>query len=139
MAGERILIVDDDPDFSDALRLLLEAHGYETFRAESGKDALEKLDRIKPDLIILDVVMESDIAGFEMAYHLRNPAPHASYAAYFDVPILVLTGIGERRKISFAPQTNVAFLPVDAYLEKPVQPELLLEKTAALLHAVRGW
>lgn len=137
MAGERILMVDDDPDFVEGMRLLLEAHGYRIFQVTSGREALEKIDQIKPELIILDIMMESEIAGFEMAYHLRNPAAGAPYAAFFDVPILMLTGMGERKQMSFAPQTNVAFLPVDAYLEKPVDPDRLLNEIAALLQAVK--
>ena len=138
MADRRILVVDDDPDFAMSMRVLLEAHGYELFQVASAREALGRLDEIKPDLIILDIMLESDIAGLEMAYQLRNPADIAPYAAYFDVPILVLTSIGYVKQMSFAPQTNVAFQPVDAYLEKPVPAELLLERVAALLPSVES-
>lgn len=132
MAGERILIVDDDADFVEAVRLPLEAHHYRVFQAASGREALERVGAIKPHLIILDVVMESDIAGFEIAYQLRHPTADAAYEANCEVPILILTALGETKQVGFSPDT---FLPADVYLEKPVRPEVLLGKIAALLRA----
>jgi CheY-like chemotaxis protein len=132
MAGERILVVDDDPDFVEAMRLVLEMQDYQVFQAASGREALEKIGATKPDLILLDIMMESETAGFEAAYQLRNPAADAPYAALCAVPILMLTALGQAKQVSFSPGT---FLPVDEYLEKPVRPELLLAKIAALLQA----
>lgn len=133
MAGEKILIVDDDPDMVEALRLPLEAQGYVVSQAASGKEGLEKVPEVAPDLIILDVMMESDTAGFQAAYQLRNPGPDAPYAPYAKVPILMLTAIGSEKKMKFSPETDGAFLPVDSYVEKPVRPEVLLEKVKSLL------
>lgn len=135
MAAERIFIVEDDPDMVEALRLPLEAQGYRVFQAGSAREALKRIGEVEPDLIILDVMMESDTAGFQMAYQLRNPAPDAPYAPYFRVPILMLTAIGSAKRMKFSPETDGAFLPVDTYLEKPVRPEMLLERVAALLKA----
>ena len=133
MPGEKIFIVDDDPDIVDALRLPLEATGYQVSNASSGKEALEKIADVDPDLVILDVMMESDTAGFQTAYSIRNPASDAPYASYAKIPILMLTAIGSEKNMSFSPETDGAFLPVDAFLAKPVRPDVLLERVASLL------
>ena len=133
MAGEKIFIVDDDPDMVEALRLPLEAKGYQTAHAGSGKEALERIAEVDPDLMILDVMMESDTAGFQTAYQLRHPASGVSYASYAKMPILMLTAIGSEKGMKFSPETDGDFLPVDAYLEKPVRPDVLLERVAYLL------
>jgi len=133
MAGETIFIVDDDADMVEALRLPLEAKGYSTAQANSGKEALERIAEVKPDLVILDVMMETDTAGFQTAYQLRNPAAGAGHAGFEKTPILMLTAIGAEKKMSFSPDADGDFLPVDAYLEKPVRPEVLLERVASLL------
>lgn len=136
MAAKTILLVDDDPDFVEATRVVLEGSGYRMVQVASGREALARMGALRPDLIILDVVMESETAGFEMAYRLRNPPPGASYASCSDVSILVLTGLAGTRQMSFDPSTNVGFLPIDAYLEKPVPPDLLLARVQQLLGSV---
>ena len=138
MAGEKIYIVDDDADMVEALRLPLEARGYEVAEANSGQEALQRIGEVKPDLIILDVMMESDTAGFQTAYQLRNPSSDSPFAEFSKVPILMLTAIGTERGMTFSPDTDGDFLPVDAYLEKPVRPEILLERVGDLLQAREG-
>ena len=133
MSGERIFIVDDDPDMVEALRLPLEAGGYEVSRAGSGREALERIAEVDPDLIILDVMMESDTAGFHIAYQLRSRSPSAPYAAFSSVPILMLTAIGAEKGMAFSPETDGDFLPVEAFVEKPVRPEALLAHVRELL------
>lgn len=133
MAKKRILIVDDDPDMVEALRLPLEARGYVVSQASSGKESLEIIGEVKPDLIILDVMMESDTAGFQTAYQLRSKDAKSPYAAFSSVPILMLTAIGVEKKMKFSLDADQAFLPVDAFLEKPVRPEELLSRVAQLL------
>ena len=133
MPGKRIFIVDDDPDMVEALRLPLEAKGYAVSQAGSGQEALEKIGVVCPDLVILDVMMESDTAGFQTAYQLRSPASESPYAAFAKIPILMLTAIGTEKRMTFSPESDQAFLPVDVFLEKPVRPEVLLEQVAALL------
>ena len=135
MAGEKIYIVDDDADMVEALRLPLEARGYEVAEANSGQEALQQIGEVKPDLIILDVMMESDTAGFQTAYQLRDSSSGSAYAAFSNVPILMLTAIGTEKNMAFSPDTDGDFLPVDAFLEKPVRPEILLERVGALLQA----
>ena len=133
MAKAKILIVDDDPDIVEAMRLPLEANDYEVVTASNGGEGLQRVKEEEPELIILDVMMESDTAGFQFSYTLRNPDPGSEYAQYTRIPILMLSGIGLRKGMSFSPEVDRDFLPVDDFVEKPVQPSVLLAKIEELL------
>lgn len=128
----KILIIDDDPDIVEAVRLILESSGHTVEEARDGPSGLSMVKQFGPDLIILDVMMESDSAGFHVAYQLRSQDPESEYAAYSKVPILMLTAIGKQRGMAFSPETDREFLPVDEFVEKPIQPADLLEKVARL-------
>jgi len=128
----KILIIDDDPDVVEAVRFILENSGHVVDEAGDGASGLGKVKEFGPDLIVLDVMMESDSAGFHVAYQLRNPDPASEYAAYSQVPILMLTAIGKQRGMSFSPETDREFLPVDEFVQKPIQPTDLLDKVAQL-------
>jgi CheY-like chemotaxis protein len=127
----RILIIEDNPDMALALRLPLEANGYQAFLAASGEEGLEKVKEIKPDLIILDVMMETTTAGFQVSLQLRSPDPRSEFAAYRDVPILMLTAIHTTTSLRFGP--DEAYLPVDDFVDKPIDPDVLVEKVKRLL------
>jgi CheY-like chemotaxis protein len=131
MANEKILIVDDDPDLVEVIKLTLEAAGYQVFDATSGAEGLQKVKEIGPDLIILDVMMDYTTEGFQVSLALRNPDPGSEYAAYRDVPIMMLTAIHSTTPLRFGPDED--YLPVDAFVEKPLEPSVLVEKVAAML------
>jgi CheY-like chemotaxis protein len=86
---------------------------------------------IGPDLIILDVMMDYTTEGFQVSLALRNPDPGSEYAAYRDVPIMMLTAIHSTTPLRFGPDED--YLPVDAFVEKPLEPSVLVEKVAAML------
>ncbi len=127
----KILIIEDDPDMVTALRLPLEAEGYEVYTASSGQEGLQKVKEIEPDLIILDVMMETTTAGFQVSLQLRSPDPKSEYAPYRDIPILILTAIHTTTSLRFGP--DEAYLPVDDFVDKPVDPDVLLQKVRTLL------
>jgi two-component system, OmpR family, alkaline phosphatase synthesis response regulator PhoP len=127
----RILIVEDTPDMALALQMPLEATGYEVFLAPSGQEGLVMVKQVKPDLIILDVMMETTTAGFQVSLELRSPDPQSEYAEYRHVPILMLTAIHTTTSLRFGP--DEAYLPVDDFVEKPIDPDVLLEKVQTLL------
>ena len=131
MANEKILIIDDDDDLVHAMRLPLEAAGYQVSRAASGDDGLRKVREAKPALIILDVMMDTTTAGFQVSLTLRSPDPASEYAAFRHIPILMLTAIHTTTPLRFGPDKD--YLPVDAFIEKPIEPEALLEQVRALL------
>ncbi len=127
---KRILIVDDDPDIVEALRLTLQGN-YAVFTASSGQEALRKVKEVNPHLIILDVMMETQTEGFQVSLTLRNPDPASEFAAYSKIPILMLTAIHQKTPLRFAPDAD--YLPVDDFVEKPVKPGVLLAKVKKLL------
>jgi CheY-like chemotaxis protein len=127
----KILIIEDDPDMVTALRLPLEAQGYELSVASTGAEGLEKVKEVEPDLIILDVMMETTTAGFQVSLQLRSPEDDSEYAKYRDIPILMLTAIHTTTSLRFGP--DEAYLPVDDFVDKPVDPDILLQKVRGLL------
>ena len=131
MANERILVVDDDPDLVEVMRLTLEAAGYQVFSAASGAEGLEKVKEIDPDLIILDVMMDYTTEGFHVTLQLRSPDPDSEYAPYSKIPILMLTALHSTTSLRFTPDED--YLPVDDFLEKPIEPGALVEKVEEAL------
>jgi DNA-binding response OmpR family regulator len=126
MANEKILIIDDDDDLVHALRLPLEAAGYNVARAASGAEGLKKVKEVNPDLIILDVMMDSTTEGFHVSLTLRSADPNSEYKAYSKIPILMFTSIHTTTSLRFSPDQE--YLPVDAFIEKPIEPAELLKK-----------
>lgn len=127
----RILIIDDDPDIVEAVRLALESVGHEVLEAHSGKEGLEMVEAERPDLLVLDVMMETHTEGFQMALKLRSPDPTSKYAAFKDMPILMLTAIHSTTPLRFEP--DIDYLPVDLFVDKPIEPEDLINKVNWIL------
>jgi CheY-like chemotaxis protein len=132
MANEKILIIDDDDDLVHSLRLPLEAAGYSVTRAASGAEGLQKVKEVNPDLIILDVMMDSTTEGFHVSLSLRSPDPASEYKAFNQIPILMLTSIHTTTSLRFGPDQD--YLPVDAFIEKPIAPAELLKKVREYLN-----
>jgi len=127
----KILVIEDDPDMVAALRMPLEANGYEVVTAANGEEGLRAVKEVEPDLIILDVMMETTTAGFQVSLQLRSPDPESEYSAYRHIPILMLTAIHTTTSLRFGP--DEAYLPVDDFVDKPVDPDALLAKVRALI------
>jgi two-component system alkaline phosphatase synthesis response regulator PhoP len=127
----KILVIEDDPDMLAALRMPLESNGYEMIAAATAEEGLQKVKEVEPDLIILDVMLETTTAGFQVSLQLRSPDPRSEYAAYRPIPILLLTAIHTTTSLRFGP--DEAYLPVDDFVEKPIEPDVLLEKVRALI------
>jgi DNA-binding response OmpR family regulator len=118
---KKILIIDDDIDLVEAMRLTLENADFEVIDAQDGRKGLEKIEKEKPDLILLDVMMETQDEGFHIAYQIRNNEEMS------DIPIIMLTAVGSETGFSFDKDKDEDFLPVDEFLEKPVNPDKLIE------------
>ncbi|MEJ2210110.1 MAG: response regulator [Anaerolineae bacterium] len=127
----KILMIDDDPDIIEALRILIESAGHEFYAAQSESEGLEKLGEVNPDLIILDVMMDTATDGFQLALKLKGEGADPEYAAYRDVPILMLTSVHTTTPLRFGPDED--YLPVEAFLEKSADPEEVLAKVGELL------
>lgn len=128
----KILVVDDDPDMALATRMALENAGYEVVEARNQKDGLAKVKAEHPDLIILDVMMDTATAGFQTALELRSNDPNSEYKEFRDIPIIVFTSIHSTTSVRFGPDES--FLPVDAFINKPLDPEPFIDKVKELLN-----
>ena len=118
-----VLVVDDDPDILETITLLLESSDYKVTTAQDGFEALEKLKTDKPDLMILDLLMPR-MDGFNVCKELQD----TRWSRYRDMSIIILTSVREeasRRRYEL--ETGLQ-LDVDDYLEKPVKPEILIER-----------
>ncbi len=128
MAKAKILVTDDDQDIRDSLQAILEAKDYAVVTAADKTEGMEKVKAEKPDLMILDVMMSTWQDGFEMARELKQDPE------YKNIPILMLTGVKEKTGIDFKSTAgDETWNPVDGFLEKPVQPDILLSEIARLL------
>lgn len=124
----KILIIDDDPDIVEAMKVILESRDYQVSVAATGEEGLKKVKQDKPELIILDVMMETGDKGFDVAREIKWD-PH-----YKDVPILMLTAIKEKTGLDFKKEAgDEHWLPVDDYCDKPLHPEELISKVETLL------
>lgn len=127
----KILLIDDDPDLIVALRIPLEAAGHQVHVARSGSEGLNQVKAVVPDLIILDVMMDSYTEGFHVSLTLRDPSPDSEYASFRHIPIVMLSAIHKTTPLRFGPDED--YLPVDAFLEKSAGPQELLAKVTELL------
>ena len=127
----KILMIDDDPDIILAIQIPLEAAGYEFASASNSLEGLEKVKELDPDLIILDVMMDSATEGFQTSLKIKDKAPDSEYAAYRDTPILMLTSVHTTTPLRFAPDDD--YLPVEAFMEKSSPPADVLSKVKELL------
>jgi len=119
----RILIVDDDPDIIEATRMYLENAGYEVTSASNPADGLRQIQSGPVDLLVLDIMMEEFDDGIAMAQDLRKNG--------FTQPILMMSSISAVTGLPY--DANEAVLPVNAFVQKPVTPSVLVEKVRALL------
>ena len=130
MASKQILVVDDDPDIRDALRIILEKEGYSVRTAISGKQTLEELEKQCPDLMILDIMMKTDTEGFDLAYDLRNRLEFKA------MPIILLTSFLEKVREEGPDQFQHILgeqWPAKWLFEKPVDTKRLLDKITSIL------
>jgi two-component system alkaline phosphatase synthesis response regulator PhoP len=122
---KKVLLVDDDADFVTMNKRLLEQHSYEVFTAYNGAECLDKVREKLPDLIILDMMMATRSEGGSVSRTLR------SWKQTKKIPLLMITSVNTTLPIKLEPDDE--WLPVDLLIEKPVEPELLLEVVKGML------
>ena len=127
----KILIIDDDRDIVDNLTMVLQANGHRVEAKTSTDNLLEDVAQSAPDLIILDVIFPEDPqAGFKAARMLSKDENMAQ------IPILLLSAVNQRSNLAFNlsdDDISDDFMPVGAFVDKPVQPSDLLAKVEELL------
>lgn len=128
---KKILIIDDDRDYGDALKIVLENNGYRVNHALTIGEGRNYVKTDQPDLIILDVMMEKHTDGFDLCVDLKNDS------ACRTIPIIMVTAVTEKTGFKFSPETDGEYLPADDYISKPVPVPELLARVNKLL-AARG-
>lgn len=118
----KILIIDDDIDLVEAMRMTLEGAGFDVIDAQDGEKGWQKIEEENPDLVILDVMMGSQDEGFHVAYKIKNTDTTS------DLPIIMLSAVVQETGFSFDKEKDEDFLPVSEFIEKPVNPDVLIEK-----------
>jgi len=125
-----IMIVDDDPNFLEATRMVLETGGYATCSAASGKEALEAMAAREPDLMILDVMMDGVLDGWDTSRRIRSDL------RLRDLPILMVSSITASDYLGMVPTDEDNM--IDNFLSKPVDPKQLLSEVRRLLKRRNG-
>lgn len=125
---KKLLIIDDDPDFVDAIKSILDTAGYSVDVAYNPKTGLQALQNHVYDLLLLDIMMGRGAEGIMIARKLRKDTKLR------EMPVLIITGIREQMAFLFPGEpVHPRFVAVDEVVEKPVEPKLLLEKVSTLI------
>jgi CheY-like chemotaxis protein len=122
-----LLIVDDDVDFLLQSRIRLEQMGYQTVTAESQREAELILEKTKPDLAILDLMMENEDSGFILSYKIKKRYP--------GVPVIIFTAVAMETGITFDIQdeNNRKWIKADLFLDKGIRSDVLKAEIDRLL------
>ncbi len=125
MSSARILVVDDDPDFVEIMRTILESNDYQVLTAANGTQALAPVKAQHPDLLILDIMMSTVLDGLDVSEKLSQD-PDAKF-----MPVIMVSSIADTPYAHVFPMEEQPHM--DAWLSKPVDPKVLLGKVAELL------
>lgn len=128
----KILLVDDDTDFLEMHKAVLVNHGYEVMTATSAKEGLEKVRTEMPHLIVLDLMMEKHDAGFSFSKQIKSDPLFKS------IPILMVTAVADATGYKFSLEKDGYWMKTDEFLDKPVQPSVLLSTVEKLLEQKEG-
>lgn len=123
----KILVIDDDRDFLDAVRRVLEKAQFEVELAVTPSEGLAKVRSAAPDLVVLDVMMPSDYEGFAVARAIREEL------RLRELPLIILSAVHERKAVPYRFAADETYLPVDAFLDKPVDTARLVDTARQLL------
>lgn len=124
---KKILIIDDDKDYGDALKIVLENNGFEVHHVLNVKDGRKTIEADRPELIILDVMMDKHTDGFDLCYNLKHDK------ACRDIPILMVTAVTNKTGFKFSPETDGEYLQADDYVTKPIPAAELLLRVKKLV------
>lgn len=127
----KILVIDDDPDFLDAVTPILQSALYKVVPAKSPAEGKEKIFSKKPDLILLDIMMDSLFDGFSLCHAIKTSK---EYKEFKDTPIIFISAVKEKTgsRFQFKGEQEGLVGP-DDYIDKPVKPDELLARIERLL------
>jgi len=122
----RVLVVDDDPDFLEQMRIMLEGAGHEVVDASGVDEAMEMLEEQVPDLAVLDLMMENTDDGFVLAHRIKSAHP--------DLPVVLVTAVTRETGMEFdLSREGGGWIKADAILAKPIRFEQLRREIERLL------
>lgn len=128
MANKKtVIVIDDDPDVLEATKVTLEGSGYAAVTAMSGPEGLSRIRQGGIDCIILDVMMAKETEGFHIAQDLKADSQTAK------IPIIMMTSVSKKTGFEFSAATDKDFMPVEVFLEKPVDPKKLVQTVASVI------
>lgn len=127
-AQSKILIIDDDRDYVETMKNILEKIPYTVETAFSKKEGWDKIRTFQPNLILLDIMLETMTDGFWLSQEIRK------HPDFHQIPILCISSINQVTHLHFSPETDGKAFPVDDFIEKPVQPDDLINHIETLLH-----
>ena len=126
MAKAKILLVDDDPDFVEATRTVLESVPYDVVVAYDGDEGLVKVKEERPDLVLLDIIMPTQ-DGFHVCEKLKSDPE------LWHIPVIMLTSLSQHISDTAYSMQDGMMLEADDFIDKPVRPAELLARVARLL------
>lgn len=125
--NKNILVVDDDVDIQFQMKAILDENGFNSLIADNPTSGWEMLEKESVDLILLDVMMEKDSDGFNFAQKMKGDE------RFKKIPIIMVTSVNQKMPFKFGPDGDGDFLPVEKFMEKPIDPELLVKSIYELL------
>ena len=117
--GEHIVLIDDDQDMHEAIKLILEPEGYRVSCYSTGPAGLEAVRRDKPDLLLLDIMLASPSEGFHLAYELKEDA------ILKELPVVMISAIGQTTGMDYAKELGTEYVRAEGFLEKPLDAQTL--------------
>lgn len=127
--NKKVLLVDDDTDLLRTSQVILEKNGFTVVTAANGKEGLEKLNAEKPDLAVLDVMMTTNLDGYNLLHTIKKDKTMK------DFPIIMLTGMIDELGVNLVSGVeDEAMFPNVVFRNKPIEPSALVELIMGMIH-----
>jgi CheY-like chemotaxis protein len=124
---KNILLIEDDADMHEAVKLILEPEGYAVTCCSTGPAGLQQAHRMVPDLILLDIMLSSPSEGFHLAYEFRKDD------VLRDIPIIMISAIGQTMGIDYSKELGTDYVQGDRWLDKPIDAATLRQAVKELI------
>ena len=123
MAGttKTVLLIDDDADVHEVVKMILEPKGFKVECVLTGPAGLEAARRLMPDVLLLDIMLDTPSEGFHIAYTMKNDDVLKS------IPIVIISSIGKKMGIDYAKELGTEYVPANQFIEKPFDGQGLLK------------
>ncbi len=129
--NETILLIEDDADIHEAVKMILEPAGYTVLCEATGPGGLATMAKTKPDLVLLDIMLETPSEGFHIAYQMKQDDTLKG------VPIIMLSAIGKKTGMDYAKELGTDYVPAERFLEKPFDAATLRDAVQVVLSGAK--